>query len=307
MVYIRPMTEQDTSKVIQLVKESFGNEAEFYLDYYPVDTDSSVVIAESEQGIVGVATTYLSKVHPHWLKVMVTVAENFRGQGIGKQLHEAAVKARTLEPTLHGFQGHCYKGEDAAENFMKALGYSYHLTCHVLELDLTQQKPGPRLARKYGHFESVPFTKLLESESMKQHLYNFLLTRYTEEHFWSPPMPKDHPAWQEIIFDDLRPELSFALLDGERIVAASNVLNETPDVLDICWFYSTLEYGQEAALFFQKHLLACMFAEANKVGLMKAALELDSTDRDKQGLLEWLPVSKNKQWQIFQKPAVRGR
>jgi GNAT superfamily N-acetyltransferase len=299
---IRPMIEEDVPKVTQLIKESFGDESDFYLDYYPVDSYFPIVVAEDKQNIIGVATTYLNTGHPHWLKIMVAVDKNFRRQGIGKRLHEAALKARTLGPSLQGLQGHCYKGEDEAEHFIKALGYHLRLTCHILELDLTKRKSSPRLARKFGHLKVVSFTELLGSASMKQQLYDFLLTRYSEEHFWSPPMSKENARWAEIVFDDLRPELSFALLDGGRIVAASNVLNENPNVLDMCWFYSTLEYGQEAAGLLLRFLLACQFAEAWKAGLTKAALELDSTDRDKQGMLEWLPVQKVQPWQIFQKP-----
>jgi hypothetical protein len=54
-----------------------------------------------------------------------------------------------------------------------------------------------------------------------------------------------------------------------------------------------------------KFLLAYMFSEAKKVGLTTAALELDSIARDKQGLLEWLPLQKAQQWQISQKPLFR--
>ena len=200
MIHIRRMTEKDIPKVIKLVEDSFGDEGEFYLDYYPVDMRVAVVLAEDQQAIVGVATTYFNYGHPHWLKMMVAVDKNFRRQGIGKRLHEAAFKARDLELPIQGLQGYCYKGEDEAENFMKTLGYSLRLTCYILELDFTQRKPSPRLARKFGHLEIVPFTKLLGSSAGSQQIFDFLLTRYIEEHFWSPPMPKEHPDWEEIVF-----------------------------------------------------------------------------------------------------------
>jgi GNAT superfamily N-acetyltransferase len=302
MIHIRPMTKSDVLETRHLMQLARVIDTDFHLEDYPAASHFPTLVAEVNQTIVGVAAKYHHSVHPQWPVLMVVVHPEYRRQGIGKKLHEETLKIKPPDYDIHGWQTACYEEEAEVKAFIKALHYQLRLTCHLIGLDLTKQKPSPRLARRYGHFEIVPFTKLLESTAMKQQLYDFLLTRYTEEHFWSPPMPKEHPDWQEIVFDNLRPELSFALMDGERIVAASNTLNETPDVLDICWFYSTLEYGQEAAVFFQKHLLACMFAEAKKVGLTNAALELDSTDRDKQGLLEWLPVTKNQYWQIFQLP-----
>lgn len=304
---IRRMVEEDSFQVTQLVRECFPEESDFYSGYYPTTSRFPVVIAEQASSPLGVGVMYLNDFHPHWLKVMVAVDKNFRRQGIGRQLHDEAINARDLSTSIIGTQTHCYKGEDEAEAFIKTLGYTLRVNCHILELDLTKRKPSPRLARKYGNLKIVPFTRLLESPEMKQHLFDFLVTCYSEEHVWSPPQPKDHPDWKEIVFDGLVPELSFALLDGKTIVAASSVVDDDPTILDMCWQYVNRDYPDDVAVFFLQHLLAHQFAVALNAGLSKAAAELDVSSiadgtSDYSRLLEWLPVERDRIWQIFQRP-----
>jgi GNAT superfamily N-acetyltransferase len=306
-VTLRRMIEEDIPRITQLVRECFPEDSDFYPDYYPIDTYFPTFVAEKVSSLIGVGATYFNDFHPHWLKVMVAVDKNFRRQGIGKQLHDEAVKARVFPDNVIGTQMYCYKGEDEAEAFIRALGYSLRINCHILELDLTKRKLSPRLTRKYGQLEIVPFTKLLESSDMKQQIFDFLVTRYSEEHAWSPPQPKDHPDWEETVFDGLVPELSFALLDEKEIVAASSVVDDNPKILDMCWQYVSRAYSDDVAVLFLKHLLAHQFAKALESGLTKAELEMDVSvvadgTNNYSALLEWLPIQEDKIWQIFQKP-----
>jgi GNAT superfamily N-acetyltransferase len=303
---LRLMIEADIPSIVKLMGESFGDESEFYLSYYPVTTRIPVVVAEQGSSLSGVGVTYLNDFHPHWAVVMVAVNKDFRQRGLGKQLHNAAIKARAFPDNVIGTQMYCYKGEDEAEAFIKAMGYKLRINCHILELDLTKRKPSPRLARTYGHLEIVPFTKLLESSETRQQIFDFLVTRYSEEHVWSPPQPKDHPDWEETVFDGLVPELSFALLDGKTIIAASSVIGDNPAVLDLGWQYVSRDYSDDVAVMLLQHLLAHQFAVALNAGLTKAAAEMDVSvvadgTSNYSALLEWLPIRENKIWQIFQK------
>jgi GNAT superfamily N-acetyltransferase len=300
---IRTMTQHDIPTIVKLIQETFlADEHEFYLDYYPIAMRFPSVVAELEHRIIGVAARYLSTLHPQWLRAMVAVDKPFRRQGIGTKLHEAALKARTLDETIYGLQGNCYIEETEAETFMTALGYKLRLDCHILELDLKQFNARPVLPLYQQHLKILPFTELLETTAMKHRLFDFLVMRYIEEHAWSLPQSKDYPDWHDIVFDKVRQELSFALLDEETLVAASSVINETPEILDMCWAYSALEFGQEQAASFLKYLLAHQFRVALQLGLNKASLEVDSSDLVYSSLLEWLPIQNDKIWRILQKP-----
>jgi GNAT superfamily N-acetyltransferase len=304
---LRLMVEADIPKVSNLMRESFGDESEFYLSYYPVTTHIPVVVAEQASSLVGVGVTYLKDFHPQWAVVMVAVNKDFRQQGVGRLLHEAAIKARAFPDNVIGTHMYCYEGEDEAEAFIRAMGYGLRINCHILELDLTKCQSSPHLARKFGHLEIVPFTKLIESSETKQQIFDFLVTRYSEEHVWSPPQPKDHPDWEETVFDGLVPELSFALFDGKTIIAASSVIDDNPAILDLCWQYVSRDYSADVAVMLLQHLLAHQFAAALNAGLTKAAAEMDVSvvadgTSDYSALLEWLPIQEDKIWQIFQKP-----
>jgi GNAT superfamily N-acetyltransferase len=299
-MHIRPLTDEDISKVRELMQGCFVVDTDFYLKYYPVAPRFPTLIAEINQTIVGVAAKYYNSTHPLWPMMMVVVDAKHRRQGIGQKLHDETLKAKPPEYEIHGWQGACYQEDHTEIAFMQALGYQHRLDCNILELDLNRFNQNPELPSGYQHIKTVTFTELFEA-GRNQQVFDFLVGRYIENHSWSTPVPKEHPNWAGTL-EELRPELSFALLKGEDIIAASSVLHENMNVLDMCWYYATLEHGQENAQGFLKFLLAHQFREAVKMGLTQANLELDSTDKDKQGLLEWLPIQKHQVWKIFQKP-----
>jgi GNAT superfamily N-acetyltransferase len=297
---IRNLTEDDISQVRELMQASFIIDTDFYLDYYPIAPRFRTLVAEINQTIIGVAAKYYNTTHPLWPTMMVVVDAKHRRQGIGRKLHDETLKVKPPEHEIHGWQGACYQEDNKEITFMQALGYKHCLDCNILELDLLGFNHHVALPKHFEHLTIVTFTELLKSE-MKQKIFDFLVGRYIENHFWSTPVPKEHPEWADTL-EEVRPELSFALLDGDTVVAASSVVGESKNILDMCWAYSTLEHGQENAQIFLKYLLAQQFTEAKKVGLTQANLELDSTDQGKQDLLEWFPVQKQQVWQIFQKP-----
>ena len=299
-MHIRPLTEEDLPQVRELMRSCFVIDTDFYLNYYPVAPRYTTLIAEVNQSIVGVAAKYYNSTHPLWPMMMVVVDAKHRRQGIGQKLHYETLKAKPPEYNIHGWQAACYQEDVDALGFMQDLGYQPVLDCNIIELDLIKFNHTPTLPVNFQHIKTVTFTELFDS-GMKQHVFDFLVDRYIEEHCWSQPVTKEHPDWAKTL-EELRPELSFALLEGEKIVAASSVLNENPNVLDMCWYYASLEYGQENAQAFLKFLLTHQFRKSRELGLTQANLELDSTDRDKQGLLEWLPIQKHRVWKIFQKP-----
>lgn len=257
---IRPLTEEDLPKVRELMQRSFVIDTDFYLDYYPVAPGYTTLIVEVNQTIVGVAAKYYNTTHPLWPRVMVVVDAEHRRQGIGQKLHDETLKAKPPEYKIHGWQAACYQEDQGEQAFMKALGYQPLLDCNIVELDLIKFNQKPNLPVNFQHIKTVTFTELFEA-GMKQHVFDFLVSRYIEEHYWSQPVPKEHSTWASTL-EELRPDLSFALMDNGRIIAASSVLKENMNALDMCWYYASLENGQENANVFLKFLLAHQFRKA---------------------------------------------
>jgi GNAT superfamily N-acetyltransferase len=293
---IRPLTKEDIPQARAVLEAVFPENKEFYLDAYPKHPFPALV-AELEQDIVGIAYSRSNTTHPHFHRPMVTVHPNSRRKGIGRKLHDAL--SYILEPNL-GLQTACYQEETDVIVFIQSLGYQLRLDCNIIEVDLKQFNHDPKLPKMFRHLRVIPFTTLFESSKTKQQVFDFLVGRYIDNHAWSPPVPKEHPDWADIL-EEVWPELSFALMDEDKIIAASSVLKENKNVLDICWSYATQTYGQEKAQTFLKYLLAHQYKEAIKAGLILANMEVDSTDKDKLGLLEWLPIQKQEVWRIFQK------
>ncbi len=146
----------------------------------------------------------------------------------------------------------------------------------------------------------ISFTELFLIPAKQQKVCDFLVSRYIEEHFWSPPQPKDHPKWQEIILDGILPELSFALLSGDRVVGAVTAGINNDDTFSIIWGYISRQYAADQAVVLLKCLYAYQFKAACDRSLYRADMEIDTTDGVASALLNWLPIYDDKVWRILQ-------
>ncbi|WP_017297725.1 GNAT family N-acetyltransferase [Nodosilinea nodulosa] len=300
------MTKADIPNVKAFVSQTFGDEEDFYLSYYPVVSHIPVVIAEHQEKLIGAASVYHNSLHPYWVETTVAVAEPYRRQGLGRKLHEAALKARPLEDNHLGIKGCYYQGNDDAEAFLLGMGYQLKLDCHCIELnienfDLISYLAIPSQIAS-DCLSIASFTDLFLIPTKQQEVFDFLVSRYSEEHCWSPPQPKDHPEWQKIVFDGVLPELSFALLADGQVVGAVTAGITNNGTLDISWGYISRHYSTDEAVSLLKCLFAHQFKAARDRGLYKADMEIDTTDGVSSSLLNWLPICDDKVWRILQKP-----
>lgn len=302
---IREMTQADIPNVQTFIKQTFGDEGDFYLSSYPIVSHIPVVLAEHDKNLIGASSVYHNSLHPYWVEVIVAIAEPYRRQGLGRKLHDAALKARPLEKHHIGIKGCYYQGNKSAEAFLFSMGYRLTLDCHCVELnienfDFTHHLTIPSQLVSHNLL-IVSLEELFLAPAKQQEVFDFLVSRYTEEHFWSPPHSKDHPEWQEIVFDGVLPELSFALLEGDRVVGAvtAGITNNT---LDLLWGYISRQYSTDEAVALLKCLYAHQFKAARDRTLYKAEMEIDTTDGISSTLLNWLPICDDKVWRILQKP-----
>jgi N-acetylglutamate synthase-like GNAT family acetyltransferase len=303
---IREMTEADIPNVQTFIKQTFGDEGDFYLSYYSIVSHIPVVIAEHDKNLIGAAAIYHNSLHPYWPEIIVAVAEPHRRQGLGRKLHDAALQARPLEKHHLGIKGCYYQENKSAEAFLFAMGYQLTLDCHCLELNIKHFDFIEHLAipsQMVSHNLSIAsLEELFLAPAKQQEVFDFLVSRYTEEHFWLPPHPKDHPEWQEIVFDGILPELSFALLEDDRVVGTVTAGITNNDTLHLIWGYISRQYAIDEAVALLKCLYAHQFKAARDRGLYKADMEIDTTDGVSSSLLNWLPICDDKVWRILQKP-----
>jgi N-acetylglutamate synthase-like GNAT family acetyltransferase len=302
---IREMAQADIPNVKAFIKETLGAEG----DSYPIASRIPVVIAEHNKNLIGAAAVYHNNLHPYWVTMLVAVAEPYRRQGLGRTLHDAALQARPLEKHHLGIKGDYCQGDQSAEAFLFAMGYQLTLDCHCVELNIKDFDCTEHLAmpsQMASHNLSITsLEELFLVPGKKQDVFDFLVSRYTEEHFWSPPQPSNYPGWQKIVFDRILPvlpELSFALLEGDRVVGAVTAGIANNDTLDIIWGYISRQYAKDEAVALLKCLYAHQFKAARDRSLYKADVEIDTTDKVSSTLLDWLPICNDKVWRILQKP-----
>jgi GNAT superfamily N-acetyltransferase len=304
-ITMRQMTGVDIPKVKTVVNQIWNGD-DFYESYYPIVNHIPVVMAEYQENLIGIAAVYHNTLHPNWPYIMVAVAEAFRRQGLGRKLHAAALQAWPLKDYHHGTQGCYYLGDEVAAAFLRSLGYQLQLDCHCVDLnlenfDFTSYLELPSHGES-GSFAIASFADLFLQSGKQQDVFDFLVSRYTEEHFWSPPQSKDYPGWWEIVFDHILPELSFALLAEGQVVGAVTAGVVDENTLDMIWGYVSRRYSVSEAVSLLQFLLAHQFQAARDRGLSRSEAEIDTTDAVYSSLLTWLPICNNQVWRILQKP-----
>jgi GNAT superfamily N-acetyltransferase len=303
---IRRMTEADIPNVKKFVNQTFGDEGDFYENHYRIESHIPIIMAEQKGQLIGTAAVYHNSLHPYWVEIIVAVAESFRRQGLGKNLHEAALQARPLKDHHLGIKGCYYKENESAEAFLLAMGYQLTLDCHCIELNIENFDFAHYLAIpskiSSNNLSIVSFTELFLIPAKQQEVFDFLVSRYIEEHFWLPSHPKDHSEWQEVVFDGVLPELSFALLAGNQVMGAVTAGITDNETLNMIWGYISRQYSKDEAVSLLKCLYAYQVKAARDRGLYKADMEIDTTDGVSSSLLNWLPICDDKVWRILQKP-----
>jgi GNAT superfamily N-acetyltransferase len=310
---IRSITKDDIPRVKQFVNQVFKVEGDCYEDWYENWVENwgkkrvpVVLVAEWQKNLVGVAVVHDNVFHPCWFNIMVGVHPNFRRQGLGTKLHQALLHASPFQPHHHGTNGAYYKGNDNAKSFLFALDYQHTLDCHCVELDIQNFDCSHHLTLplqpKLTPLKIVSFIDLFIDPSMQWQVSNFLVSRYIEEHFWSPPQPSEHPVWKDVPLKDTLAELSFALLANDVVVGAVTAGIRENDTLDMKWGYISQQYSIETAGLLLKSLYAYQFKAARARGLNKADSEVDTTDLVYSSLLNWLPICNEKVWRILQRP-----
>ena len=310
---IRSITKEDIPHVKQFVSQIFKVDEDCYEDWYEKWVENwgnervpTVLVAQLQENLAGIAVIHYNAFHPHWVETMVGVHPNFQRQGLGRRLHEALSQARPLQPHHLGTTGAYYKGNDNAESFLFALGYQHTLDCHCVELDIqgfdfTHYLTLPALP-EFNHLKIVSFTDLFTNPEMPQQVSDFLAYRYCQEHFWSPPQSLDHPVWKDVLLEGVLPELSFGLMTDDRVVGAATASIRSNDTLDMMWGYISRQYSIETAGLLLKIVYAHQFKAARDRGLTKGDIEVDTTDLVLSSLLSWFPICNDKVWRILQKP-----
>ncbi len=311
------LTKADIPEVKKFVNQIFRSDGDCYeiswyegwIERWGNERIPVVLMAKWQEQLIGVAVVHNNTFHPHWIDIMVSVHQNFRRQGLGKRLHEALLQSSPFQPHHSGTDGSYYKGNDEAESFLFSMGYQHILDCHCLELNIENSDFSRWLTLplkpELHHLKIVSCADLFTMPAMQQKVFDFLVSRYGEEHFWSPPQPSDHPDWQEIVFDGVLPELSFALVADDVVVGAATARATGDDTLDMIWGYVDRQYSIDTARSLLQSLYAHQFKAARDRGLTKAGIEVDTTDLVLSSLLDWFPTCDDQVWRVLQKPRTQ--
>jgi GNAT superfamily N-acetyltransferase len=262
--------------------------------------EQTVLAAHDQDELLGFATVSYNAIHPQWIRPFVLVAPDHRRHGIGTALHEALWE-RLRYSEEAGLQFGCSQADSATQAFLQTLGYTLRLESHTLCFEITPEHFQPAMASATAVAEAgLTLASFHTLAPIRHKLLSFLVGRYRAEHFWSPPIDASNPLWKEVVFDDLNPDLSFALMQGDQIVAAATA-ESSGGVLGIMWAYAHAEDSLETRATMLRSLIAHQLDTAYQQGLREGDIEIDSTDTALSALRDEFSVLESDVWQIYQK------
>lgn len=262
--------------------------------------EQTVLAAHDQDELLGFATVSHNAIHPEWIRPFILVAPDHRLHGIGTALHEALWE-RLRYSEEAGLQFGCSQEDSSTQAFLQAMGYQLRLESHTVCFEITPDHFQTALEAPAAFTEAgFTLSSFRTLAPIRHKLLSFLVGRYRAEHFWSPPIDASNPLWKEVMFDGLNPDLSFALMHGDHIVAATTA--ETgEDVLGLMWAYAHPEDTLETLSAMVRYLIAHQLKAAHQQGINEGDFEIDSTDTVLSTLHEWLPILETGVWQIYQK------
>lgn len=286
---IQNFQEKNTNSVKALFEACFDENVFHSLDL------ATTVVGEVDGEALAVAGLIRNELHPNLPKVVVAVAEDFRRRGYGRLIHQTLLRMYSLKTEEIGVDGYCYNDQIIAQTFMRSLGYQKYLDCHMLILDLSNLVHAADIYGAQSYSESSQY-------GHDAHVFkNFLIKRYVEAHQWNPPCEMEHEIWNHIKKEKPNESLSFAICEGNRILAASEWYSEANiDRVSsaIGWFYAeALSTKIQNELL--KVLLGTQLACAKKLGVTECYIELDSLEKTTQELLSWLPIKEQKVFERY--------
>jgi GNAT superfamily N-acetyltransferase len=283
---IRKFNNDDSEILKQIFNICFENNSPLHL-LNPCHR----VVAIIDNTIVGGAGLKYGDLHNCVPEAFVAVLPEFRRKGIGVALHKALVEMNPLKQTEIGIDGCCYDNQSVSQSFMKKLGYVKYLDCHSVIIDLCKVNNVPLTY----HVEN--YSNYLAKKNSLDLVQIFLISRYIEEHQWSPPRDITNEIWDEIVNEERSKSLSVLITENNQILGVSeareNFLKEGQ--LAIGWSYAKRGLNELEIL---KNLLSSQFKLAQSAGFFEAYMEIDSTETTSEEMLNWLPI---KEAEIFQR------
>jgi GNAT superfamily N-acetyltransferase len=283
---IRKFNNDDSEILKQIFNICFDNNSPLRLL-----NPSHRVVAIIDNAIVGGAGLKYGDLHNCVPEAYIAVLPEFRRKGIGVALHNALIEMNPLKQTEIGIDGCCYDNQSVAQSFMKKLGYVKYLDCHCVIVDLCKVNNVPPAY----HVEN--YSNFLARKNSLDSVQKFLISRYIEEHQWSPPRDITHEIWDEIVNEERSKTLSVLITENDQILGVSeareNFLKEGQ--LAIGWSYAKRSLNELEIL---KNLLSSQFKLAQSAGFFEAYMEIDSTETTSEEMLNWLPI---KETEIFQR------
>ena len=254
----------------------------------------TVVVIKDDSKIFGIAGYRTNRLHSKVLTIDIVVHPDHRRKGIGRKLHEELLNSFKLPGNIIGYDGCCDSKKIEIQLFLLKLGYEKYLDCHCIIIDLEKE------FRASSSADVLTLKKLYLNENYKKKVREFYISRYVEEHIWSPTESINHDVWNDYYDEGNSEELGVVLIKDNTVVGSSfayesfgkEIEEEDDQLLGIGPVYADKKIS-ESELSLVKKLLSHQAYLARKQGHLEAYLEIDSSESVAAELLEWLPIKRS--------------
>lgn len=236
--------------------------------------------------------------HPHYPKIDLMSAGFWQGKAKTKRNFLHLITALNFEKSVHGLDFICESNDSKMIRLGSDIGFRWLMDCHEISVCpfravANERNNAVQLLQDFDHHS-------LREKEFKQ----LLVKRYIETHDWNPVADNCQEQLYACIGEDLSPEFSTLLIDGQVIVGASWA-SRVDEELEIIWTFGSGRHDDDEYQVI-KQLIAKQLACARNANLSRVSFEIDSTHRGLFMLLRELPLQQETTWKRYRLPFVQN-
>ncbi|SFB42411.1 GNAT family N-acetyltransferase [Clostridium frigidicarnis] len=293
-MYIREFNKDDTLHIKDLLIEIYHDDV-CSIGYFKFGNSTSTVktlVAINRNKIIGVASLWENKIHKDSIYIGIHLLEKFRHKGLGTSLFSQLLEFNHKKQ----YQCSLWSYNNIGLKFAKKLDFNVMRKTFEPIYDLSLI-PKINLLNDLDFCYSInSFASLNNTKFKKSNIISLFKEIYMRNHKFNKVSKLSDSQWDNIIFNNLCPDASFAILKDSKIIALSLMYYGEDNL--------TLELGLRGVkgefLFFENNLILTLldsqFTKCKKENYLFIKDEIDSTDSGAMVVSQLIDLTKISSW-----------
>lgn len=293
-MYIREFNQDDTLHIKDLLIDIYHHDV-CSIGYFKFGDSTSTVktlVAVNRNKIIGVASLWENKFHKDSLYIGIHIMKKFRHRGLGTSFFSQLLEFNNKKQ----YQCSLWSYNNIGLKFAKKLGFNVMRKTFEPLYDLSLIPKINESTYLDSCYSIHSFASLNNTKFKKSNIISLFKEIYTRNHKFNKVSKLSDSQWNTILFNNLCPDVSFAILKDGKIIAISLMYYGEDNL--------TLELGVRGVkrefLFCETDLILTLldsqFTRCKKENYLFVKDEIDSTDSGAMVASQFIDLTKISSW-----------